>query len=146
MGGNAICTDVVITNSYIFHSLLYEPSFRNIKDFHLNLATELIGSLGLLYYQPKNFARVISNRNQMTNITNDTTYIKIRKDTQRYCKDCSIHLFYFHSSPSALLKLYQSFILPHLSYYNTFTRERLARYGSVWHFFCRIHTRDFFPR
>ena len=38
------CIDVVITNSYIFHSLLSEPSFRNLKDFRLNLATELIGS------------------------------------------------------------------------------------------------------
>ena len=34
--------DVAITNAYIFHCLLCEPSFHIMKDFHLNLATQLI--------------------------------------------------------------------------------------------------------
>ena len=34
--------DLAITNAYIFHCLLSEPSFHNMNDFHLNLATKLI--------------------------------------------------------------------------------------------------------
>ena len=34
--------DLAITNAYIFHCLFSKPSFHNINDFHLNLATKLI--------------------------------------------------------------------------------------------------------
>ena len=36
--------DLAITKSYIFHSLLSKPTCHNMKDFRLNLETQLIGS------------------------------------------------------------------------------------------------------
>ena len=38
---------VTITNAYIFHCLLSEPTFYNMKDFYLNLATLVIASYNI---------------------------------------------------------------------------------------------------
>ena len=78
--------DLAITNSYIFHSLLSESTFHNMKDFCLNLATQLIGlyhsrkhAVVPLYYLQNNFARVTSQRNQTINDTDVTTATPIRR-------------------------------------------------------------------
>ena len=82
--------DVVITNSYIFHSLLSEPRFCNMKDFRLNLEIEIIGSYNSRkcagrpsILSAKKFSRVISHRNQTTNLAYVTIAIRI-KNKERY--------------------------------------------------------------
>ena len=111
--------DLAITNSYIFHSLLSEPTFRNLKDFCLNLATQLIGS----YNSRKRAGRpsILPSKkfcqSHFPKKPNDKryrchycyTYKKIRKDTQWYCEDCSIHLCHTGKSDDC-------FILYHTQY------------------------------
>ena len=45
--------DLAITNAYIFHCLLSEPSFHKLNDFHLNLATKLISLYNSTIYSLK---------------------------------------------------------------------------------------------
>ena len=112
------CIDVVITNYYIFHSLLSEPSFRNIKDFRLNLATELIGSYNsqnVLFIHP---SILLAKKFYFPQKPNDKcyqchycyTYKKIRKDTQWYCQDCSIHLCHTGKSDDCFLLYHTKYL------------------------------------
>ena len=114
------CIDVVITNSYIFHSLLSERSFCNLKDFRLNLATELIGSYNSQKRagRPSILAAKKFCQSHFPEKPNDKryrchycyTYKKIRKDTQWYCKDCSIHLCHTGKSDDCFLLYHTKYL------------------------------------
>ena len=111
--------DVAITNAYIFHCLLCEPSFHNMKYFHLNLATQLIlynsqkctvfpSILPETFFGQSHFLQKQNDKHYWSHYS--YTYKKIRKYTQWCCQDCNIHLCHTGKSNDCFLLYHTKYL------------------------------------